>query len=166
MLHIRPEIESDLSAIHAVHTQAFERADEADLVDALRNEGHVVCSLVAVNQDRIVGHILLTRLPLNTQDGIVPLLALAPVGVLPERQREGIGAALIQESIHQARAAGERGIIVLGHADYYPQFGFDAELARALRSPFSGDIWMALELVPGGLRGIEGEVRYPPPFGC
>ncbi|MFO1022747.1 MAG: N-acetyltransferase [Planctomycetales bacterium] len=165
-LLIRAEIDADIAAIHAVHARAFGQEDEAKLVDALRAGGFVVLSLVAVEQNEIVGHVLLSRLPLHTGEGIVPLLSLAPVGVWPEYQRRGIGSALIREAIRQAKGMGERAIVVLGHADYYPRFGFDSQLARRLRSAFSGDEWMAMELVPGALLGLEGEVRYPAPFGC
>lgn len=92
-------------------------------------------------------------------------LALAPVAVLPERQRQGIGSRLIREGLRACAEAGHRITVVLGHADYYPRFGFSAPLAEPLQAPFSGPSFMALELVPGALADVTGEVRYPPPFG-
>ena len=98
--------------------------------------------------------------------GIVPALALAPVAVRPDHQKRGIGSALIRAGLAACRADGHRIVVVLGHAEYYPRFGFSAKLAEPLASPFSGkDSWMALELVPGALDGVVGAVQYAPPFG-
>jgi hypothetical protein len=96
----------------------------------------------------------------------VPALALAPVAVRPDHQKRGIGSALIRSGLEACRAGGHRIVVVLGHAEYYPRFGFSAKLAEPLSSPFSGrDSWMALELVPGALDGVVGTVQYAPPFG-
>jgi putative acetyltransferase len=91
--------------------------------------------------------------------------ALAPVAVRPERQRQGIGTELVRAGIAACRAQGLGAIIVLGHVAYYPRFGFSAELARSLRSPFPGDAFMAMELIPDMLRGRRGAVRYAKAFG-
>ena len=136
------------------------------LVDALRAGGHARLSLVAEIDGDVVGHVLFSDLPILTDRGVVPALALAPVAVRPDQQRRGIGSALIRAGLAAARAAGHRIVVVLGHAEYYPRFGFSAKLAEPLSSPFSGrDSWMALELVPGALDGVEGAVQYAPPFG-
>jgi putative acetyltransferase len=88
------------------------------------------------------------------------------VAVLPARQREGIGSRLIEEGLRRCRELGHKIVIVVGHPEYYPRFGFSMALAEALASPFSGNpAWMALELVPGALQGVAGSVKYPPPFG-
>jgi putative acetyltransferase len=92
-------------------------------------------------------------------------LALAPLAVTPARQRQGIGSQLVREGLRACAAAGHRIVVVLGHPAYYPRFGFSAALARPLKAPFSGESFMAAELVPGALPGVAGEVRYPPPFG-
>ena len=98
--------------------------------------------------------------------GVLPALALAPMAVLPEWQRQGIGSMLVRAGLDLCREAGHEIVIVLGHPEFYPRFGFSADLARPLTSPYSsaGDAWMALELVPGALRRVAGEVRYPLPF--
>lgn len=120
-------------------------------------------SLVAEVAGRIVGHILFSDLPIDTDGSTVPAFALAPIAVLPEFQRKGIGTALIREGLTICRDAGHRIVIVLGHPDFYPRFGFSAKLAEPLASPFGGrESWMALELVPGALAGLTGWVRYPP----
>jgi putative acetyltransferase len=92
-------------------------------------------------------------------------LALAPLAVLPARQRQGVGSLLVREGLRASAAQGHRVVVVLGHPGYYPRFGFSAALARPLKAPFSGEHWMAAELVSGALAGVAGEVRYPPPFG-
>ena len=122
-------------------------------------------SLVAEEGGRVVGHILFSDLPIVTADGTVEALALAPLAVLPSHQRRGIGSLLVREGLRACREAGHRIVVVLGHPEFYPRFGFSAELAERLKSPFSGPAFMAAELVPGALEGVEGEVRYPPPFG-
>ena len=80
-------------------------------------------------------------------------------------QRRGIGSALVRAGLELARHRDWRAVIVLGHKDYYPRFGFSAALAHPLKAPFSGDAFMALELAPGALQGADGRVTYPPAFG-
>jgi putative acetyltransferase len=89
------------------------------------------------------------------------------MAVLPERQRQGIGSALVQKGLEACRQQGHRIVVVLGHSHFYPRFGFSPRLAAHLESPFSGgDSFMAVELVPGALDGVVGRVQYPPPFGA
>jgi len=151
--------------IHAIHSTAFNRPDEANLVDSLRAEGVVLLSLIAESEKRIVGHILFTRMSLETATGSIPAAALAPVAVLPEYQRQGIGGQLIRRGLELLRDRGERIVIVIGHPDYYGHFGFSCQNARFLESPFPLDVFMAIELSPGALQGIQGKVRYPAAFG-
>jgi putative acetyltransferase len=164
-LEVRPENPDDLGAVREVNRQAFGHEDEARLVDALRDGGYARLSLVAEEGGRIVGHILFSDLPVVTQTGTLHALALAPMAVLPERQRQGIGSRLVREGLRAGAEAGHRIVVVLGHHDYYPRFGFSSQLAGPLKAPFSGPAFMALELVPGVLAGVAGQVRYPPPFG-
>lgn len=143
---------------------AFGQEDEARLVDALRAGGHARISLVAEEEGRGVGHILFSDLPIITKGGVVPALSLAPMAVIPSHQRRGIGSLLVWGALRACRDAGHRIVVVLGHPGFYPRFGFSARLAERLGSPYSGPAFMAAELVPGALEGVEGEVRYPPPF--
>ena len=158
-----PQTPSDRDAIRAVNEAAFGQPDEAALVDRLRDDGAVLVSLVADLDSEIAGHVLFTRM--FAAD--VPAAALAPVAVAPAHQRSGIGSALIRAGLDLLRDSGERIVIVVGHADYYPRFGFSTALARDLESPFPRDEFMALELVPGALHGVRGPVRnrYGAAFG-
>jgi putative acetyltransferase len=153
------------SAIRAVHEAAFGRRHEADLIDGLRAEGVVLVSLVAELDKRIAGHILFSRMSIETTSGSLPAAALAPMAVLPGHQRRGIGERLVRSGLELLRRRGERIVIVLGHPDYYPRFGFSSGKARYLKSPFPPAAFMAVELSPGALDGIRGTVRYPAAFG-
>lgn len=166
MIVIRPETEQDRQAIWNVNRAAFESDAEANLVDALRDSGYVEVSLIAKVDGEIVGHILFSRLPVVTRVGTVDALSLAPMAVLPGYQRRGIGSKLVEAGLEACREKGHKIILVLGHPEFYPRFGFSAELARLLESPFGGEeAWMAMELAPGALAGVEGQIEYPSPFG-
>ena len=160
-----PESVDDRAAIRAVNAAAFDRLDEADLVDQLRADAHALISLVAVLRGSIAGHIMFSRMWIKTPCGLVPAVALAPVAALPEHQRKGIGALLIRQGLELLRGRGERIVIVLGHPEYYPRFGFSPDKARSLESPFPSEAFMAMELSACALDGIEGSVVYPPAFG-
>jgi putative acetyltransferase len=166
-LLIRPETCADHESIRHINRLAFGQDDEARLVDDLREGGYVRVSLVAELMGQIVGHILFSDLPIITGDGTVAALALAPMAVLPDFQSQGIGSALVQKGLEACRQQGHRIVVVLGHAHFYPRFGFSLKLAAHLESPFSGSAsFMAVELVPGALDGVAGRVQYPPPFGA
>jgi putative acetyltransferase len=158
-----PGSADDHAAIRAVNAAAFGRFDEADLVDKLRPDA--LLSLVAVLEENIVGHILFSRMWIKTSSGLVSAVALAPVAVIPEHQRKGIGGLLIEHGLELLRARRESVVIVLGHPDYYPRFGFSAAKAKPLESPFPPEAFMAMELSAGALDGIQGTVIYPPAFG-
>ena len=162
---IRHETTADHEAIRHVNRLAFGQDDEARIVDALRAGGDVRASLVAEMDGQIVGHILFSELPIHEEAQTISALALAPMAVLPDFQNRGIGSELVRRGLEACRSRGHRIVIVLGHPDFYPRFGFSAELARPLQSPFSGAAWMALELVPGALGGVAGTVKYPEAFG-
>jgi len=162
---VRSEETADQSAVYSLNESAFGRPDEARLVDDLRHEGAVLLSLVAERETEIVGHILFTRMWIDYTDGSIAAVALAPMAVLPGFQRSGIGGKLITNGLAMLRERGEQVVIVLGHPDYYPRFGFSVEKARSLQSPFPPEAFMAVELSAGALAGISGRVRYPSAFG-
>ncbi|MGE7470533.1 GNAT family N-acetyltransferase [Bosea sp. NPDC003192] len=162
---IRAASPADVQAIAALNRAAFGGEDEVGIVERLRLDGLVAVELVAEEDGAISGHILLSWLPTMMDGRAVKALALAPMAVQPGRQKQGIGGWLIAAALDKARAVGAQAVVVLGHPDYYPRFGFSAALARPLASPFSGEAFMALELVPGALAGAQGSVSYPSAFG-
>ena len=162
---VRGEIASDHVVIHRVNEAAFGSLEEANLVDALRAEGNVLLSLVADRDGQVVGHILFSRMWIDTALGEIEAVALAPMAVLPEYQRQGIGRRLVPYGLDALQGHGERIVIVVGHPEYYPHFGFSTALTRSLESPFSPEAFMALELRPGALDGVRGRVRYARAFG-
>ncbi len=161
---VRRETLADYTAVRCVHRLAFGRDDEARLVDALRDGGYATASLVAEVGAEVVDHILFSPLPIETERGIIDALSLAPLAVVPSHQRKGIGWLLVTEGLRACREDGHRIVVVLGQPGFYPRFGFSAKLAARLKAPYSGETFMALELMPHALPGIEGAVRYPPPF--
>jgi putative acetyltransferase len=161
---LRLETAADHSAVRRVHSLAFGQESEERLVDALRAGGWARLALVAEEGGLVVGHVLYSDLAIHTAHGVTSALALAPLAVLPERQGQGVGSALVRESLRMLRERGHRIVIVLGHPGYYPRFGFSPELALPLASEYAGPSFMALELAPGALRGVRGDVRYPAPF--
>jgi putative acetyltransferase len=163
-VEIRQESERDILAIRDVNRRAFDEEDEARLVDDLRGGGHARLSLVAEEDGRIVGHIMFSEAVIRTEEGEVGVLALGPVAVAPERQGKGIGSALVRTSLDRCARTGHRIVVLLGHPNYYPRFGFSADLARNLSSAYSGEAFMALEIVPGALSGVAGEFEFAPPF--
>lgn len=162
---IRPTAPDDHAAIRAVVTAAFTaefgKADEADLVDALRADGDALVELVAVEDDAVVGHILFS--PLKTDTG-ARFAALAPLSVTPGRQKDGLGTMLMQVGHELCRAAGMEALIVLGHPAYYPRVGYSAEAAKTVKAPFKGPSFMALALTPGALDGPV-TITYAKAFG-
>ena len=161
---IHPETPADHDAAAQVNRLAFGGEAEPRLVRALREGGYVRLSVVAELGGEVVGHVLFSWLPIETADGTVEALALAPMAVHPAFQRRGVGTRLLTEALAACRRQGHRIVVVLGHPEFYPRFGFSAKLAEPLAGPFSGPAWMALELVPGALSGVVGRVVYPPPF--
>jgi putative acetyltransferase len=164
-LLIRDEQPCDREQVRKVNEAAFGRSDEADLIDRLRVQGVVLLSLVAEFDGQIIGHILFSRMTVETAQGPVAAVSLAPMAVQPDHQGRKIGSQLVGRGLAQLRDRGERIVIVLGHQHYYPRFGFSSEKARHLASPFPPEAFMALELSDGALTGIHGAVRYPSAFG-
>lgn len=164
MLLTRLETAADIAAIREVNTEAFRGTLEAELVDALRHDGKVIASLVAEDRGAVIGHILFSRLSIETATKTIPAAGLAPMAVTPEHQRRGVGSVLVRAGLDRCRTLGEQIVLVVGHPDYYPRFGFSHALTRDLRSPYDSEAFMALELHPGALHGVSGDVRYPPAF--
>jgi putative acetyltransferase len=129
-INIRAETAADLDAIGHVNRLAFGQDEEARLVDALRDGRYLRVSLVAEQAGQVVGHILFSDLPIITDAGIVPALALAPMAVLPAFQKQGIGSALVRKGLEECRQQGHKIVVVLGHPTFYPGSGFPRNWPR------------------------------------
>lgn len=160
---IRNESAEDILGIRAVVHAAFKRPSEADLVDGLRRSGALTFSAVAVIGSRIVGHVAFSPVII---DGRHPALALAPVAVAPELQRQGIGSALIRWSLEECRRLRHRVVIVLGEQAYYHRLGFISASDFGIKCPFpvQPGAFMVLELSPGAAHDCHGTVCYRPEF--
>lgn len=166
---VREERPEDVPAIHKVNERAFGRIDEANIVDAVRDARAVVLSLVAEHADKLVGHILFSPVSIDLPSGTREVVGLAPMAVVPELQRKGIGSRLVREGLATLKAAEHKGVVVLGHPHYYPRFGFVPASRFGLRSAIdaSGEAFMALELRDGSLDELRGGVaHYRPEFGA
>ena len=164
---IRPAQPADRPAIRALVTEAFAAlaqasGAEADIAEGVRAELALLSELVAEDEGRIVGHILFSRM---TCEPALFVAALGPVSAAVGRQSQGIGTALVQRGLDECRALGVQAVIVLGHPDYYPRFGFSAQAAAQITSPFAGSpAFMALALTPGAL-DHPLKADYPAAFG-
>jgi putative acetyltransferase len=168
-IKIRKEKPEDYSGIFTVNKIAFEQDNESRLVDSLRQSEYYIpgLSLVAEYEEKILGHILFTKLKIFDKSGTVHnSISLAPMAVLPSYQNLGIGTELVKSGLEKAAKLGFESVIVLGHDKYYPRFGFKPANKWEITCPFEvpDEVFMALELVPGGLKNISGEVQYPKEF--
>ena len=168
MTELRPEQPDDYAAIDEVNRAAFGQEAEGRLVAAIRDADGFdpALSLVAIRDNRVVGHILFSPILIETDAGDVPALALAPMAVLPEYQRRGIGSELVRGGLDACRERGHRIVVVLGHPDFYPRFGFTPAGRHGVRCPFDvpEEVFVVLGLHAGALCGTTGVVRYPPAF--
>ena len=162
---IRERQPADDAAIHALNVAAFGGSYEATLAEDLRSAGLAAVELVACDAADIIGHILFSQLAVTVDARAVRALALAPMAVRPDRQRQGIGSALVRQGLARTGALGWQAVVVVGHPRFYPRFGLSAAPARKLRAPFSGDAFMAIELEAGALGGEQGRIAYPDAFG-
>ena len=163
---IRAERPIDIAAIDAVNRAGFETDAEARLVALLRAQARPVISLVAEADARVVGHIMFSPIE---GDGAAAgaVLGLAPMAVLPEYQRRGIGSALVRAGLDACRGINATALVVLGHPEFYPRFGFVPASRFGLTSEYGvpDEVFMAMELEQGSLSGVNGVVRYHPAFG-
>ena len=164
-MRVRPETEADRAAVRAVNEAAFETPAEADLVEALRGSGVSLVSLVAEADGDIIGHILFSPVSLNDHANL-NLMGLGPMAVVPGRQRKGVGSALVRQGLVGCRGFGARAVVVVGHPEYYPRFGFAPASRYALRCEYDvpEDVFMVAEVEAGALSGASGVVRYHDAF--
>lgn len=158
-MRIRDEAAADALAVSVLLEAAFSGPDEARLVERLREAGDIAFALVAEESGAVVGHILFSPMAAPFR-----ALALAPVAVVPERQGEGIGSALVREGLERAKAAGWKGVFVVGEPAYYRRFGFDSAMAAGFDSPYAGPYLMVLPLGGGPLPSTFGAIEHAPAF--
>jgi predicted N-acetyltransferase YhbS len=167
---IRQETKDDFKEVFDVNHIAFGQDNEAKLVDALRNNQTAFVpelSIVATDNNKIVGHILFTKINIKDDKGnLNESLGLAPMAVRPELQKSGIGEQLIRKGFEVAKELGFKSVIVLGHEHYYPKFGFQPAEKWKIKAPFDvlSNVFMAIELATEGLKNISGTVVYPKEF--
>jgi putative acetyltransferase len=163
---IRAETETDRAAVRAVNESAFGRPGEARLVDALRERVKPCVSLAAEEGGRVVGYIFFSPVSVESDEGVWAALGLGPMGVLPEYQGRGVGSELVRRGLSECRRLGHEVVFVLGHARFYPRFGFTPAAAEGIGCEFPGheENFMVAELRPGALAGRKGLVKYSPEF--
>jgi putative acetyltransferase len=170
MISIREERPKDIAEVRKLNEitfmQAFGWAPEADLVDRLRLSAPGLLSLVAVQDDQIVGHIMFSPVRI---EGRMPVdgVGLAPMAVLPELQQQGIGSRLVKAGIEILKSRSLPFITVLGHPEYYPRFGFEPASRRGIRSQWEGvpdEAFMILILDEKVMSGVHGVARYRAEF--
>lgn len=163
---VRPETTEDEAAIRDLTTAAFATAavasgNEADIVERLRADGDLALSLVAVEEGAVIGHVAFSPVSIGDGDGDGGWYGLGPVSVRPDRQRQGIGSALIREGIERLRALGARGIVLIGDPAYYSRLGFESD-GRLTCGAIDTRYVQRLVLVPPA---PEGDIRFAPGFG-
>jgi putative acetyltransferase len=163
-MRIRREEQRDVETIRALNVAAFGSTAEAIIVDALRGDAHVL-SLLAEEGDAVVGHIMFSPVEVSPERGL-RAVALAPMAVVPERQRTGIGSALVHAGLAECRNLGIHGVFVVGHPTYYPRFGFRRASMAGFACEFAVDdgAFMVAELVPNALAGKSGTVHFHQAF--
>ncbi len=166
MVFIRQEKSEDSEAIRFLLQQAFGRPDEADLVDTLRKRGKFTLSLVAIQDNRVVGHILFSPVAVQSKRKTPKAVGLAPVAVLPPYQQQGIGSKLVRTGLEECARAGHELVVVIGDPAYYRRFGFFPAKPQGLDCEFNvpDDVFMVIGLSEDALEGAEGIVKYQPEF--
>jgi putative acetyltransferase len=163
-LIIRPEEAKDRAAVYQLNVLAYNRDDEARLVEELRDGHHARLSLVADAGGHVMGYVCFSAVQIMTDDGPMQALVLAPLAVHPEQQQHGLGTTLVKDGLYLAAQRHHRVVLVVGDPAFYGRFGFSAELTRNLKSRFSGENFLAMELMQGALKGVSGMVMFPAPF--
>lgn len=159
LVEIREERSGDIVAIRDLNKRAFGQEQEGNIVDALRSNGAVLLSLVATLNGQVVGHIMYSPLSVGNE---VTGAALGPMAVLPEYQRQGIGSKLVEAGNQKLKEAGCPFVIVLGHANYYPRFGFRPASAHGIKCEWEvpDNVFMLLVLDQTKMQRVSGLAKY------
>ena len=165
-MRIRAEQTEDHPAVYRVNQLAFGQTNEADLVDALRSSATPYISLVATLEGEVIGHIFFSPVTVESEEAAFTAMGLAPMAVLPTHQNQGVGSLLVREGLKECRRLGYDIVVVLGHPNYYPRFGFEPASSKGLRSEYDvpDEVFLVTELRPGALAGRSALVKYHPEF--
>ncbi len=165
-MRIRDEEGKDRAAVRELVSAEFDTGGEADLVEALRAEADPWISLVAEEDGAIIGHVMFSPVTVDEHPD-EKLMGMAPLAVLYGHQNRGVGSKLVRAGLERCRELGFRGVVVVGHPDYYPRFGFAPAARYGLTCEYDvpESAFLALELEPGALAGTAGTVRYHAAFG-
>lgn len=166
MTTFRVEQIGDEAAIRVLNEQAFGQSNEANLVDALRERGAAVLSMVAADNDQVVAHVLFTEAIVAEADSQFKALGVGPMAVLPSHQRKGIGSQLLERALDKCRELDYDAVVVIGHPEFYPRFGFVPARLKGIRCEFDvpDEAFMVLELRKDALAGRTGVVKYQQEF--
>jgi len=166
MIRIREQQPHDEKSIRVVNQRAFGQTQEADIVDKLRQNCKDLLSLVATKHNQIVGHILFSPAKIEDENRTIQGMGLAPMAVLPEYQKQGIGSELVRTGIAKLASRRCPFVIVLGHAEYYPRFGFEPASRYGIKSEWEApdNAFMILVLNESEIQGISGVAKYRPEF--
>jgi putative acetyltransferase len=167
MLTVRPERLEDIPSVRILNERAFEQSAEADIVDKLRHACPEMLSFVAEDESHVVGHILFTPAAIKSGKRVIQGMALAPMAVLPERQREGIGTKLVEHGLNVLQERSCPFVIVLGHPDYYPRFGFELASRHSIACQWEGvpdEAFMIIIFDEIVMEGVAGVARYRDEF--
>ena len=164
---IRQELPEDIDDIRAINEKAFGQPQEAVIVDKLRQNCDELLSLIAVEKEKIVGYILFSPATIEGQHGVIKGMCLAPMAVLPELQRRGIGSQLVKAGLEHLNKAKCPFVIVLGHPGYYPRFGFEPASRYGIKSLWEGipdNVFMILWFNKAMANQVSGVARYREEF--
>lgn len=167
MINIRIESQEDIHQVRILNEQAFEQPAEANVVDKLRQTCPRYLSLVAEDNKIIVGHILFTQTVIEDTGRTIQGMGLAPMAVKPDRQKQGIGSSLVERGLEILREQGCPFVIVLGHPEYYPRFGFERASKYGLLSQWEGvpdEAFMVIVLDQTALESVSGVAKYRAEF--
>ena len=165
-IEIRYEAPEDVAGIRYVNQQAFGQNDEADVVDSLRRSNALKLSLVAVEDEEIVGHIAFSLVTVDSGTSSFQALGLGPMAVLPSHQKRGIGSQLVERGLNECEKAGHGIVFVVGYPEFYSRLGFSPSKLYGFRweHDVPDDVFMVKEIQKGALLGRNGTVKYGPEF--
>ncbi len=167
MIEVRKENSNDYEAVRIVNNLAFGQHEEGNVVDKIREACEEIISLVAVESDKIVGHILFSPATIEKDGQTFTGMGLAPMAVLPDYQKQGIGSLLVNDGIKRVKQLNFPFVIVLGHPEYYPKFGFERASKFGLKTQWEGipdEAFMAMILDYEVMRGVKGIAYYRKEF--